>query len=117
MAHRFQDRTGKESQKSMFNVKEIKSVLDSRSDPGPIKSVCMQEIDRYNMLLKQLHKSLKNLDLGIQGLVAITPAPETVFNALLVGQVPEVWGFCYPSMKPLAAWMTDIQARCEQMSK
>ena len=40
---------------------------------------------------------------------------EGVFSALLIGQVPEAWGFCYPSQKPLGSWMRDLVLRCGQM--
>jgi len=99
----------------VFNLEEIQAILESRSDPGPLKSVLQQELERYNALLEVLHSSLSNLNLGIKGLVVITPALETVFNALLIGTVPAVWGFCYPSLKPLASWMSGLQARCAQM--
>ena len=42
-----------------------------------------QEVDRYNNLLLMLHHSLKDLELGVQGLVVVTPELEDVMEALL----------------------------------
>ena len=50
-----------------FDVKEIKESLKTRSDPDPIVTVLMQEIDRYNILLVTIARTLKALQLGIQG--------------------------------------------------
>lgn len=38
-----------------------------------------------------------------------------MFAALLNGTVPEVWSFCYPSLKPLGPWTSDLQRRVEQI--
>ena len=42
-----------------------------------------QEVDRYNNLLLTLHHSLRDLELGVQGLVVVTPELEDVMEALL----------------------------------
>lgn len=41
-------------------------------DQNPLKIVLMQEIARYNRLLKFVRKNLIDLDRGIQGLVLIS---------------------------------------------
>ena len=41
------------------------------------------QVDRYNNLLLTLHHSLKDLELGVQGLVVVTPELEDVMEALL----------------------------------
>ena len=45
--------------------------------------VLYQEVDRYNRLLLTLHQSLKDLELGVQGLVVVTPELERIMGALL----------------------------------
>ena len=95
-----------------------------------ISQVLYQEVDRYNRLLLTLHQSLKDLELGVQGLVVVTPELERIMGALLefkvgtdasfvyiakprdpklcITQVPGVWSECYPSLKPLGSWMRDL---------
>jgi dynein heavy chain len=98
-----------------FKVRDVKEALQNSSDPDPLKIVAMQEVLRYNKLLILLKQSLSDLQKGIQGLVVITPELESVFDGLLLGQVPKDWNFCYPSMKPLGAWMRDLRLRASQM--
>ena len=98
-----------------FDLVEIKLGLGARSDPDPLKVVLLQEIERYNTLFSLITKSLSDLQKGIQGFVVITQELEAVYDALLVGTVPKAWSFCYPSLKPLGAWMRDLLERHAQM--
>ena len=49
-----------------FDIKVITESLRARSDPDPIVTVLMQEIDRYNILFKTILRTLGALQLGIQ---------------------------------------------------
>jgi dynein heavy chain, axonemal len=100
-----------------FDIKVITESLRARSDPDPIVTVLMQEIDRYNILFKTILRTLGALQLGIQGLSVITPELERIFAGLLNAQVPHAWSFAYPSLKPLAAWMRDLSMRAEQIER
>jgi len=97
----------------VFDTYEAKQTMMSRSDPAPLKSVLLQEIDRYNSLLANIKVCLKSLESGIQGITLITAELEEVFNALLVGKVPPAWGSCYPSIKPLGSWIRDLVQRVD----
>jgi len=98
-----------------FNMRELKSTVATRADPEPLKTVLLQEVDRYNKLLIKLHKGLRDLQLGLQGLVVITAELELISGSCLSGSVPVAWGFCYPSVKPLGPWFSDLVARAGQM--
>jgi len=100
-----------------FDIAAITEALRARSDPDPIVTVLMQEIDRYNILFKTILRTLSALQLGIQGVVVITPELEAIFQGLLNAQVPLAWAFAYPSLKPLAAWMRDLVQRSEQIDR
>ena len=60
----------------MFDMREVRSIMDVRSDPDPLKTVLYQECDRYNALLSTLHRALRDLELAAQGLVVVTPELE-----------------------------------------
>lgn len=48
----------------------------------------------------------------VQGLVAMSGALELMYTALVNNQVPQQWAqVAYPSLKPLGAWLEDLQAR------
>lgn len=98
-----------------WKIKTVISDLESRSDPDPLKTVLLQELDRYNKLIKMLKSSLAQLELGIQGLSVITPELEAVYDGMLSGRVPTMWAFAYPSLKPLGSWTRDLILRIQHM--
>ncbi len=84
-------------------------------DNSPLKVVLVQEIARFNKLLVRIHKSLKDLQKGLKGLVVISSELEMVFNSLFVARVPEMWSNAYPSLKPLGPWVRDLAVRIDQL--
>jgi dynein heavy chain len=80
-------------------------------DPNPLNVVLLQEIGRYNALLRVIRSSLTDLQKGIRGLVVMSSDLETTFQCMFTGQLPPMWSGVYPSMKPLAAWMRDLVDR------
>ncbi len=86
-------------------------------DNSPLKIVLLQEIERYNILLDDILKSLVDLKKGIQGLVVMSSDLEEIFKCIYEARVPNSWQKMYPSMKPLAAWTRDLVQRVEQLSK
>jgi len=79
--------------------------------------VLMQEIERYNKLLRQVRDSIKQLQRGLQGFVVISEEQEQVMHSLFGGTVPQSWLKCYPSMKPLSTWTTDLTERIDQLNQ
>jgi len=57
---------------------------------------------------------LKN---GIDGLELISEDLELVMMALDSNKVPEMWKFCYYSLKPLMGWILDLKRRMEMFTK
>ncbi|XP_053425882.1 dynein axonemal heavy chain 2 isoform X8 [Nycticebus coucang] len=83
-------------------------------DPSPLNVVLLQEIQRYNKLMKTILFSLTDLEKGIQGLIVMSTSLEEIFNCIFDAHVPPLWGKAYPSQKPLAAWTRDLAIRVEQ---
>nr|XP_034361929.1 LOW QUALITY PROTEIN: dynein heavy chain 2, axonemal [Arvicanthis niloticus] len=83
-------------------------------DPSPLNVVLLQEIQRYNKLMKTILFSLTDLEKGIQGLIVMSTSLEEIFNCIFDAHVPPLWGKVYPSQKPLAAWTRDLAVRVEQ---
>jgi len=76
----------------------------------------IQEIERYNRLLTKIKTSLELLMKAIKGEVVMSPELDLMFSALLKNQVPQNWqDVSYPSLKPLASWITDLSKRVEFM--
>jgi dynein heavy chain, axonemal len=58
-------------------------------DQNHLKIMLLQEINRYNKLLKMVKKNLIDLEKGIQGLVLISEDPEKDMYSLFENKVPE----------------------------
>jgi len=99
---------------SKINLGDIRTML--LDDPSPLNIVLLQESERYNAMLGMLSKTLKQLQLGIKGLVVMSSELEDVFNNLFDGRVPPKWLKTYPSVKPLASWMLDLITRIQQLT-
>lgn len=100
-----------------FDAAAVRRGIGPRADPEPMKTVLYQEVDRYNILLLTLHQTLKASELGVQGLVIVTPELEEIIEAVLEFKVPRAWSTCYPSLKPLTPWMRDLVCRISALQK
>ena len=84
----------------------VKKVMESVPKPLPIadimekypvtytesmNTVLVQEVIRYNRLLKVIHSSLQDLKKALKGLVVMSEALETMFNSIYNNEVPEMW--------------------------
>jgi dynein heavy chain len=77
-----------------------------------LATVLSQEVDRFNGLMAVLRSSLVELQRAIRGLIVMSGDLEEMFAAFLNNQVPPKWtSAAYPSLKPLASWTSDLQAR------
>ncbi|KAM5271528.1 dynein axonemal heavy chain 11 [Ctenodactylus gundi] len=96
-----------------FNMAEIKQKNSNRS---PYVLVCFQECERMNILLREIHVSLQQLDLGLKGELALSPDMEAQQFALSYDRVPDSWSkLAYPSTYGLAQWFHDLLLRCREL--
>lgn len=58
---------------------------------GPLDVVLLQEIGRYNSLLRSIVVSLEELQKGIKGLVVMSSELEDIFTCIYEGRVPSGW--------------------------
>lgn len=75
-------------------------------------TVASQEILFFNGVLAKLERTLRLLLRAIKGEVIMSADLESMFNAMLLGQVPKLWhDGSYLSRKPLASWYEDTLRR------
>ena len=65
-----------------------------------------------NLLMKEMKRSLKELELGLKGELTITADMEDLSNCLFLDQVPPYWTkLAYASLHGLSAWYSDLLLR------
>ncbi|XP_041937573.1 dynein heavy chain 11, axonemal [Alosa sapidissima] len=96
-----------------YNMSDISSKTAERS---PYILVCFQECERMNTLIHEIRRSLKELDLGLKGELAISTEMEQLQTALFFDNVPDTWTkLAYPSTYSLALWYHDLLLRCREL--
>ncbi|XP_022090689.1 dynein heavy chain 6, axonemal-like isoform X2 [Acanthaster planci] len=94
-----------EAYQEMFKV-------DDKGRINSLTTVLCQEVDRFNILLKVIKNSMQTIQKAIKGLVVMSEELERVYHSFLNNQVPNMWSnAAYPSLKPLASWVRDLQLR------
>uniref|UniRef100_A0A1I8MW68 Dynein axonemal heavy chain 2 n=1 Tax=Musca domestica TaxID=7370 RepID=A0A1I8MW68_MUSDO len=83
----------------------------------PLEVVLLQEMERYNVLLRNIKIHLRDLQMGIKGLVVMSTDLEDIYQAVYEGRVPLVWLKSYQSTKPLASWSRDLVFRIEHFAQ
>uniref|UniRef100_A0A3Q3FLZ1 Uncharacterized protein n=1 Tax=Labrus bergylta TaxID=56723 RepID=A0A3Q3FLZ1_9LABR len=67
---------------------------------------------RYNKLLEVISQSLGDIVKALNGLVVMSSELELMANSLFNNLVPDMWkAKAYPSLKPLASWVSDLLQR------
>jgi len=79
-----------------------------------MNTVLIQEMERFNVLLSVIRRTLHNLIKAIRGAVVMTPELETMAMSLSVAKYPLMWSkFSYPSLKSLGGYITNFIERLE----
>ncbi|XP_068092066.1 dynein axonemal heavy chain 11 isoform X2 [Hyperolius riggenbachi] len=96
-----------------YNLQEI---MQKTTERTPYILVCFQECERMNILMREVRRSLKELDLGLKGELTISSDMEALQTALYYDSVPDSWTkLAYPSTFGLGPWINDLLLRCREL--
>lgn len=77
-----------------------------------MNTVLVQEMERFNLLLSLIRKSLQDLIKAIKGAIVMTPELEIMALSLSTAKYPVFWSkFSYPSLKSLGGYITNFIER------
>lgn len=83
--------------------------------PTPLEVVLLQEIERYETLVKKMIANLKDLKRALKGEIGMTQALDDIGTALFNATEPGSWLKLAPqTMKPLGSWIEHFLGRYAQ---
>lgn len=98
-----------------FDVEDLVRSLDEQ---GPYQNVFIQEMDIMNILLKEMKRSIKELQLGFAGELTMSDAMESLMMSLYMDRLPSSWAkLSWPSMRGLASWLNNFSDRLNQLEE
>lgn len=85
-----------------FNVYDLMTRVEERT---PYVVVAFQEVERTNILLTEMKRSLRELTLGLKGVLTVTVEMEMLDECLMYDRVPYAWEkLSFSSMMGLQSW-------------
>jgi dynein heavy chain, axonemal len=83
--------------------------------PTPAQVVLLQELERWNRVLKVMKTSLRDLTRALVGEIGFSSDLEALASSLFNGQLPAAWARHNPAtQKMLASWMLWFERRYKQ---
>jgi len=103
--------------KQPFDMSEAER-LHPISYKESMNTVLLQELIRFNKLLKVVKNSLIDCAKAIDGFVVMSSDLELVFDGVFDNRVPAIWHkVSYPSLKPMGSWINNFVDRLNFMKK
>ncbi|KAL7489135.1 hypothetical protein ACHAW6_014715 [Cyclotella cf. meneghiniana] len=97
---------------------EVEELVRSLDEIGPYQNVFIQEMDLMNILLAEMKRSIKELQLGFAGELTMNEPMEDLMMSLYMDRVPATWSkLSWPSMKSLGSWAKNFVDRFVQLDE
>merc|ERR1719188_2643913 len=94
-----------------WNLQKVQEVYPTMYEES-MNTVLLQELTRFNGLIKVIEGSLKDIQKAIKGLLLMSAALEGAFFEIFDGTTPAMWiKHSYPSLKPLGGYINDLIER------
>ena len=93
-----------------FDIAEMKA--NSPPNPSSTHIVLLQEVERFNLLIEAMSRSLNDLIRALSGEIAMNSEIEEFISNLMNGFLPSKWtSLCPQTNKTLASWMSHFKRR------
>lgn len=100
----------------MHDLREVRKIY--RHEMSPTKIVLLQELERFNVLLKDMKSRLIMLRRALAGEIGMDSILDNVAWSLFNGQLPATWRKrCPQTTKNLGGWIDHFQKRQDQYFK
>ena len=101
--------------KEKFDIQAVSSKFKTKS---PIDAVLIQELERFNLLIDKMVKTLIDLKKSINGEISMNSEIEEIMISLFNGSIPNQWrNYAPETQKNLTNWIENFQRRHEQYEK
>jgi len=111
VANELLDKFGEKS----FDVEDLVRSLDEQ---GPYQNVFIQEMDVMNLLLAEIKRSIKELQLGFAGELTMSDSMESLMSSLYLDRIPSTWAKrSWPSLRSLSSWSSNFSDRLNQLEE
>ncbi|XP_059165934.1 dynein axonemal heavy chain 10-like isoform X2 [Physella acuta] len=96
-----------------FDLDKIRKNLGI--DISPTTVVLLQELERFNLLIGRMRRSLVTLKRALAGEVGMSSELDDVARSMFNGQIPVIWRRLAPdTLKSLGNWMLHFERRFKQ---
>ncbi|TNJ29738.1 IAD-1alpha dynein heavy chain [Giardia muris] len=95
-----------------FDLPQIRKKFKSLS---PTDIVLLQEIERFNILVKVISSSVAELQKALSGEIGMSEQLDSIATSFFIGQIPHNWlRFAPQTLKMLSSWIQHLLRRAEQ---
>jgi len=98
------------------NVDDIVSKLQE-DERGPYQNVFIQECETINVLIKEIIRSLLEIESANKGELTMTEQMEKLMQEIFINKVPTTWlKLSFETTRSLGSWLDNIKQRLEQLN-
>jgi dynein heavy chain len=105
-----------------YDLLQTRAMLERRNGDGivdgvitPCQVVLLQELERWNSLVKKMASSLQDLQRALVGEIGMSDELDSLGDSLFNGFIPRMWLRLAPdTQKPLGGWMGHYTRRYKQ---
>ena len=99
-----------------YDIVDLNSALEGDAK-GPFQNVFIQECEGMELLLKEIKRSLHELNMGFAGELTMTDKMDQLLVSLFLNRTPSSWSLIsWASQRNLGAWLRDMSMRIEQFN-